>query len=75
MQKTWLLVDSISTCTLICNKDLLTKIDTTIDCIKVKHIADYNIIIQQGYLAHHGDYVWYCPDKIAAILVLSELCK
>ena len=75
MQHSWLLLDSGSTCSLVCNKDLVCNIFTMDHDIKIKGNARQKVISQQSFLAHDDNYAWNCPDGFANILVLSHLCR
>ena len=65
-------LNSGSTCSIICNKDLLSGIHDMEWGIKIRCNAGYKIVKQKGYSAHYGDLVWYCPSGIANILGLSQ---
>jgi hypothetical protein len=73
--ETWLLLDSGSTCTVICNASLLQDIHSSKDAIRIRCNAGTKIVNRKGFLPLLQDNVWYAEGGIANIISLDDLCN
>ena len=53
-----IVINSISTCTMICNPELLKNIHEVYHVIRITCNVGKNVVNAKGFMNLYGDYVW-----------------
>ena len=75
IMQNWLLLDSGSTLSVICNEELLKGIHNVNEAIRVRCNTGKKIVNEKGFLPLFQEDVWFAREGFANIIGLDDMCK